>query len=112
MCANVSWADTTLLPLTDDTFVVWGQAGNLASNNYGAREDIVVHPYNAKYGLLRFDASSVAGQRINRATLRIFLNSLRENGWMHVYAVYSGWNEETVTFANHPPWHDGVRAGG
>ena len=76
----------------------------MASNNYGAREDIVVHPYNAKYGLLRFDASSVAGQRINRATLRIFLNSLRENGWMHVYAVYSGWNEETVTFANHPPW--------
>jgi hypothetical protein len=103
VCAS-SWADTELLPLTDDAFVagdvdIWQQA----DNNYGADSNLFVHAYGPKQSLLRFDAASISGQTVTNATLRLYLNDIRSAGTISVHAITSSWNEGSVTWNNRPP---------
>jgi hypothetical protein len=92
-------ADTVELPLTDDAYI----NANKPDLNTGTREWIVVHKYGPKYGLVRFNAASIAGQEVSEATLTLYLNSLASNGTISVHAITSGWNEATVTWNNQPP---------
>jgi hypothetical protein len=99
LCVSAVWADTVELPLTDDAYI----NANKPDLNTGTWEWIVVHRYGPKYGLVRFDAASIAGQEVSEATLTFYLNSLASNGTISVHAITSGWNEATVTWNNQPP---------
>jgi hypothetical protein len=99
LCAPAGWSGAVELPLTDDAFI----NGIKPDRNTGTWERIVVHNYGPKYGLVRFDAASIAGQEVSKATLTLYLNSLAVNGTLSVHAITSGWNESTVTWNNQPP---------
>ena len=72
LCIPTAWADTVELPLTDDAFV----NGTKPDVNTGTWANIVVHNFGPKYGLVRFDAASIAGQDVSAATLTLYLNNL------------------------------------
>jgi hypothetical protein len=98
ICTN-SGADTVSLPLTDDAYI----NRNNPNLNLGADENMFVHYWGGKYGLVRFDAASIAGQAVNGATLNLYLNDIANNGIIRVYAITSSWSESTVTWNNQPP---------
>lgn len=93
------WADTTSLPLTDDAWI----NANSPSNNFGASDDIFVHNWGPKHGLVRFDTAPIAGQIVTSATLELYLNSIASSGDIGVYAITSSWHETTVSWNNQPP---------
>lgn len=93
-------ANSVYLPLTDDAYI----NGNSPNADFGARGVLFVHDYGPKQSLVRFDASSVAGQNVSRATLRLYLNDIRSSGVMTVHAITSSWSESTVTWNNQPPY--------
>ena len=97
-CAN-TWADTISLPLTDDSFT----NGVKPSSEYGLRDDISIHSYGPRQGLVRFDGASLAGLEINSATLTLYLNDIAAAGAISIHAITSSWNESTVNWENQPP---------
>ena len=99
LCASAAWSETVELPLTDDAYI----NGIKPDVKSGTWANIVVHRYGPKYGLVRFDAASIAGQYVSEATLKLYLNDIKRNGTISVHAITSGWNEDTVTWNNQPP---------
>jgi len=97
-CAS-GWADTISLPLTDDAFIL----GVRPTTNYGTWDDIFVTSYGPKQGLVRFDAASIAGQEVNSATLKLYLNEIAAGGTISIHAITSSWSESTVNWDNQPP---------
>jgi len=93
-----AWADTVSLPLTDDAWI----NANSPSGNFGTVESIFVHNWGPKYGLVRFDAASIAGQTVNSATLELYLSSIGASGDISVHAITSSWDETTVMWNNQP----------
>jgi len=92
-----AWCDFNLA-LTDDA---WINANNPTSS-FGAASDIFVHNWGPKYGLVRFDASVIAGENIDSATLTLYLNDIAAAGTISLHAVTSSWSESTVTWNNQP----------
>ena len=84
--------------MTDDAWI----NANDPDANFGFSSTIFVHNYGPKYGLLRFDASEVAGQGVNRATLTLFLEAIRGPGSVDIHAVTESWNEANVTWRSQP----------
>ena len=97
-CMN-GWADTISLPLTDDSFT----NGVKPRSEYGLRDDISIHSYGPRQGLVRFDGASLAGLEINSATLTLYLNDIAAAGTISIHAITSSWNESTVNWENQPP---------
>jgi len=91
-------AETISLPLTDDAWI----NANSPETNRGLVENIFVHNYGPKYGLVRFDTASVAGQHVNSATLALHLSSISRDGSISIYLITTAWNEATVTWNNLP----------
>ena len=87
------------LPLAADTYINGRQPGV----NFGRSDDLVVHSYGPKEALLRFDASSIAGQTVAAAELRIDLTSLKSPGRLDLFAVTSSWDEDSATWDSSPP---------
>jgi hypothetical protein len=99
LCASGAWADTVELPLTDDAWI----DGYNPTWNYGDAGEILVTKWGPRYGLVRFDAASLAGQDISEATLTLYLSSLYQSGTFSVYPINSAWSEGSVTWASQPP---------
>ena len=90
------------LPLTDDAWV----NGNNTTTNFGDQTTVFVHNFGPKEGLIKFDTSSIAGQNVTSATLKLFIASIRTEGQLSLYAVNGDWTEDTVTWANQPGFGD------
>ncbi len=98
LMSGAAWTQTTtFLPLTDDTWVKQSEPDR--TNGDHPRIAIGAGP---KEGLVRFDAASIAGQHISRATLQLFLADLETPGPLKVGAANTSWNEDTVTWATRP----------
>lgn len=95
----IAWAETTSLPLTDDT---WIRASS-ADRNYGDIESMRVSSWGRKRAMVRFDAAALSGQPISRATLKLYLSRLRTSGDISIHAITSSWNESSVTWYTQPP---------
>jgi len=98
LVSTSAWSDFNL-ELTDDAWV----NANSPTSNFGTGADVFVHNWGPKYGLVRFDASVIAGQNIDSATLTLYLNDIAAAGNISLYAITSSWSESTVTWSNQPP---------
>jgi hypothetical protein len=98
LISAVTWAETTLLPLTDDVRI----NANKPTINFDGF-DLLAHDYGPKQSLVRFDAASISGQTINSAVLELHLSSIRQNGTISLHAITSSWSEASATWNNQPP---------
>jgi len=89
---------TVYLPLTDDAWI----KGSEPDVNHGKHRRIAVGKYGPKEGLVRFDASPIAGRLVTKATLEVFLDDVREPGYLRLTAIASSWDEDTVTWNSRP----------
>lgn len=97
--AGTSWAETFSLPLWDDT---WIRAGR-PDTNYGDYTAMRINQSGGQQTLIRFDAATVSGQSVSRATLKLNATSITNDGDISIYAITSSWSETNVTWNLRPP---------
>jgi len=97
--SSTAWAQSTYLPLTDDSYINARQPGI----NFGLSEKMVVHSFGPKQALVRFDSVEISGLTVLHAELSIYLDSIASAGDIQVYPITSSWNELTVTWDLQPP---------
>jgi hypothetical protein len=94
-------ASVTMLaqsPPSGDAFVISSHPGS----NYGAQPVLVVLKGSNSY--LQFNLSGVpANVSIAKATLRLYVDAVGENGSFDVFEVDQAWNEKTLLASNAPP---------
>jgi hypothetical protein len=88
--------------LTDDAHVSLFHG----AANHGANPNLNVSPMENTY--LRFDLSSTLplatpGSEVGRATLKLYVGSVKVAGKLDVYPVLGPWDESVITRANVPP---------
>src|SRR5271157_4673874 len=73
------------------------------ATNYGGAVSLVLQP-GSNNAYLRFNLSTLpSNASIDKATLRLFVNSVTTPGSFDVYQVNTAWTESTLTFNNAPP---------
>jgi hypothetical protein len=85
-------------PPSGDAFVRSSHPGS----NYGAQPVLVVLQGSKSY--LQFNLSGVpANVSIAKATLRLYVDAIGENGSFDVFEIDQAWNEKTLSASNAPP---------
>jgi hypothetical protein len=88
--------------LTDDAYVLLFQG----DKNNGAERNLSVSPRANAY--LKFNLSSTLpkatpGSKVGRATIKLYVDSIKAAGKLDVYQVLGPWDENVITGANAPP---------
>jgi len=98
-------AETThTVQLTDDSYI------NLSrpTDNYGDRDSVLVGDRKS-YGFAKFDFSTLpttlAGSDIDKATLKLGVQNIQDDGSIDLHLVEGDWNEDTLTGGT-VPWVD------
>jgi hypothetical protein len=73
-----------------------------ASTNYGDNKSIRVDTSPVMNSYLRFDISGIAGDAVNKVTLRIYANSHSHAGFSVHTVGEDNWQEKQITFQNAP----------
>ena len=88
-------------PVTDDTFINHDRP----DENNGTREDVFVVERKSD-GFARFDLSSLPAnldiEEIEKATLKLWVKKVEEEGDIDFYLVKSDWGEDTLTAQTTP----------
>ena len=88
-------------PVTDDTFINHDRP----DENNGTREDVFVVERKSD-GFARFDLSSLPAnldiEEIEKATLKLWVKKVEEEGDIDFYLVESDWGEDTLTAQTTP----------
>ena len=72
------------------------------SMNFGTRTNLMVAQGTTSF--VQFDLSTLpSGTAINKATLRLYVDSVSSSGSFDVDQVSSAWAEETLNYSNQPP---------
>lgn len=86
------------VPTNGDAFV----NGNAPDQAFGStNEPLYVHTWGPKELLVRFDTAGL-GTEVGGASLHLRLMDLGTSGTIDVYAVTSGWTEDSVTYNSLP----------
>lgn len=94
----LTWAETISLPLWDDSWIREGQP----DKNYGDYTRMRINISGGQQTLIRFDSAAISGQPISRATLRLHVASITNDGDISIYAITSPWSETNVTWNLRP----------
>ena len=83
-------------PVKEDTYV----NHDIPDENSGAREDVFIVERKTD-GFAKFDFSSLPAnldiEEIEKATLKLWVKDVQEEGYIDLYLVESDWNEGTLT---------------
>lgn len=97
-----SAAHATSLHISDDTY----SDSRRPNRNFGNEQEIKVGGREDAQGFLRFDLSSlpdsVFGVDVEFATLKLWVNRLRQPGSIAVHPILGDWQENTLSTANAP----------
>ncbi|MFO0703690.1 MAG: DNRLRE domain-containing protein [Patescibacteria group bacterium] len=91
------------LPLIEDTYVQ--SESDRVNNNYGQEAVLIASSYesnNKKTAYLKFDASSIAGKTIKKATLYLTATMARTVDKQVRLIANSTWSEDSMTYINKP----------
>jgi len=95
----ITWAETTSLPLWDDAWI----RASMPDKNYGDYNSMRVNRSGGQQTLVRFDAAAISGQPISRATLKLHVTAITNDGDISIHAITSSWDETNVTWNLRPP---------
>lgn len=85
-------------PPMADTFSFSGQP----TKNFGSFPTLILE--NGTTAYLKFNLGVLpANASINKATLRLYVDSVAQNGTFDVYEIDSSWGEGSLNFQNAPP---------
>ncbi len=76
------------------------------TGNCGSHQKLSLAPGRNVYVKFRLSSTlppSTPGSDVARATLKLFLNDVKDAGTIDVYLVASAWSEKTITAQNAPP---------
>jgi hypothetical protein len=77
------------------------------ATNYGTTSNLAVQGPNLHEAFIRFDLSVLPSgpqaSDVNKATLRLLLSNVSEDGTFDVRLVTGMWSEKTLTYNNAPP---------
>jgi len=90
-------------PATDDATILLSSP----TTNKGTSANLEVQGPNLQEAFIRFDLSALPSglqaSNINKATLRLFLSNVSEDGTFDVRLVTGTWTEKTLTYNSAPP---------
>ena len=96
-------------PVTDDTYIDF----DMSDQNYGTSDDVLVVDLK-NYGFAKFDLSTLPGdvdtEEIEKATLKLWVKGVQEEGYIDFYLIMSDWNEDTLTAQTIPDIDQGYFA--
>jgi len=88
--------------LTDDAHVSTSQS----NANNGSNPNLNLSPTENIYLKFKFFSTlpaSTPGSAVERATLKLYVGSIKTAGKLDVYSVLGAWDESTITANNTPP---------
>lgn len=84
-------------PPTGDTY----DNSGARNQNYGSQQAFIVQQGANSY--IKFSLGTLpSGVTVNKATLRLFVDTVKTNGSFDVYQINNSWNESTLTYNNAP----------
>lgn len=93
-----SWGAEHSLTLSEDTWI----NGRVPNAIYGEVDSLHTHNWQPKYSLLRFDTSSISGQTVARATLKLFVRDVRNSGSVTLHTILTPWDEDNTSWNTRP----------
>ena len=72
--------------------------------NYGSNKTLSILQREARPVFIQFDQAPLAGAEIEKATLKLPVSRVFEQGPASIFAIFQPWSENTVTYETNPAW--------